>query len=510
MSADACLAEEPKCQTPPTEQPPASLPTPVDPDLHLEVHYGQAVFPGSNGAVGSLNERFFAARFQCQEKILFEPEERRFYQYIPDTGLWDAQSDDRVREALSAHVLEYGRDADIALEAKVTAAKMGAVMQVLRGVGEQREAFIRKGDFVHVANGVIRFSEGGRVQLTGFSPEDFSRNRCPIRFDPDGECPTFLNDLLRSALPDADINLLQCWAGLAIAGINPAQRMLILDGGAGTGKSTFAKLVQKIVGADNCAQLRTALLLERFEIFRFVGRTLLLAPDVPGDFLNSRAASVLKSLVGGDPLTAEAKGSNEVFTLEGNFNALVTSNSRLRVRLDGDSGAWRRRLVIIRFDRPPPAKRTPNLAEKLVAEEGSGILKWCLAGLLRARSQLADTGDLALNPEQQLRVDALLAESDSIRRFVKECTERGSGDVTGSEMVEAYYRFCAEREWTPQTAKTVERVLKETVLEHRSVSQSNSVKRCGKAQRGWRGLQFVGSSEINVTDDELVPAHENH
>ena len=46
--------------------------------------------------------------------------------------------------------------------------------------------------------------------------------------------------------------------------------------------------------------------------------------------------------------------------MKGVFNAVITSNNRLRVRLDGDAEAWRRRLILIRFTNPPVAKKIVN------------------------------------------------------------------------------------------------------------------------------------------------------
>ena len=475
---------------------PTAEPTPCkangtesDSEAELVAKYGQAIFyRGENGAIASINERFFAGRFHAQGKILYEPTERAFYSYNDATGIWRRETDDAIREAVSASVLEYGRNAGLLLDSKISIARMNGIVHALRAIAERREAFQKLRDFVHVRNGVIRFPADGRIILTEFRREDFSRNCSPVAFRKDGECPQFINNLLRPALPDDDVDLLQRWAGLAIAGVNPAQRFLILDGNAATGKTQIANLIKSLVGAENATQLPTALLLERFEIFRFVGKTLLLAPDVAGDFLNRAGATVLKALIGGDPLTAEAKGSNGGFDLAGNFNVLITSNTRLRVRLDGDAGAWRRRLIILRFERPPPEKRIPNFAEKLVTEEGAGILRWALAGLLRAREQLAATGDLILTPVQQGRVDALLSESDSIRRFIIECTSHGEGNVTSHELVESYFHFCASNEWTPQPVRIVERTLADAILETHGASRAQDIGRSGKSVRGWRNV----------------------
>jgi P4 family phage/plasmid primase-like protien len=498
--------EEPE---PPPDAEAATIPSGTDgkSDEDLVDQYGEPLFfhelKGGASVLSGFNERFFAARFYRDGNILFEPCQRSFYEYNrkPESGLWKPASDDHIREALSAQILKYGRSKGHHLESKVTTPKTGAVLQSLRGIAERREAFARRSDYVHVRNGVIRFKDQGHIELTGFDPADFSRNCCPVDFRPDADCPRFLNELLGPALPPDDIDFLQRWFGLALAGINPAQRFVILDGDAATGKSTFAAIVQHIIGAENCAQLRTALLFERFEIFRFCDKTLLLAPDVPGDFLNHPAASVLKSLVGGDPLTAEAKQSNSVFTLAGNFNVLITSNSRLRVRLDGDAGAWRRRIVIIRFEQPPPVKRIARFAETLFAEEGPGIVRWALAGYLAAREEIATTGDLTLTRDQQGRVDALLSESDSVRRFLTDATERADGDVSSNELTEAYFHFCADRQWTPQPARYVERNLTDLILELFGASKCHRIPRDGRSVRGWQGV-ILKAPKVHENDSQ--------
>lgn len=483
-------AADPADPPPPENKPEAATAQPPATYAPLAARYGAPLFYGDNGTVRGVNERFFAALVHAAGDILFEPAERAFYEYTAGTGLWARASEEHVRERVNARLVEYGREVGTPLEARATATRANAVCSHLKAIAERRGAFAHKGDAIHLANGTVRFSDTGRATLAAFRPEDFSRNRCPIPFSETAECPRFIDSFLRTALPEADADFLQRWAGLALAGVNPAQRFVILDGAAATGKSTFARLMQLLVGAENCAQLRTELLRERFEFFRFVGKTLLLAPDVPGDFLDRKGASVLKALVGGDPLTAEAKGSNEVFSLAGTFNVLITSNSRLRVRLDGDAGAWRRRLVIVRFERPPPTVRLPNFADRLVADEGPGIVRWALAGFLRARREIAETGDLALTAEQTARVDGLLNESDSVRRFLAECTEAGDGDVSTTELTEAYFAFCASREWTPQPARTVDRTFSDAILELHGASQRHDIRRDRKSVRGWRGVEL--------------------
>ena len=80
----------------------------------------------------------------------------------------------------------------------------------------------------------------------------------------------------------------------------------------------------------------TCPLMWRFELFRYLKKTLLVGVDVEADFLSTKGAAVLKGLVGGDWFDAEQKGGTGCFQVQGNFNVVITSNARLKVRLQGD------------------------------------------------------------------------------------------------------------------------------------------------------------------------------
>ena len=442
-----------------------------------------------------------AALFSRENRVLFDPDEKNFYRYAADTGLWETITPESIREAISARILEISRESQqFSLEIQITQTKLKAVIGALMGIAEKRGVFLTKQRFIHVANGVIRLGDDGDVTFGGYSPEDYSRNRSPYEFKPDAECPRFLNELIYPAVEPDDADLLQRWAGLALFGYNLPQRLMILDGTANGGKGTLVRIIQSLVGLTNSYQLRTECLLERFETFRFRGKTLLIGPDVAGDFLMQRGASMLKSLVGGDPLSGEGKGLNGDFPMFGNFNVVMTCNSRLRVRLEGDTSAWRRRLLIVRYQNPPPKNRILDFHVPLLHDEGSGILRWALAGFVKLQAEFATGGDFVLSDKQRERVDSLLAESDSLRCFARERLQKSAyGDVTTSEISQAYAEYCADRSWNALPSTIVERILPDLMLELFQVTKSHSIERDGKkSNRGWRKVQLLEATDLQL------------
>jgi hypothetical protein len=105
---------------------------------------------------------------------------------------------------------------------------------------------------------------------------------------------------------------------------------------------------------------------------------------------------------------------------------------------------------------------------------------------------IEDTGDIRLTPRQQGVVDSLLAESDSLRFFLRDSVRCQSGsDLTVNEIIQAYAHYCPERGWDPMTDVQISRQLNTLILDMFKTVPSNSCQRDGKAARGFRGIAFI-------------------
>ena len=461
-------------------------------DATLRKLYGEPFYTNDKRALTGINEAYWAGLHAAENEMLFEPDEQVFYQYSADSGIYEIESADVVRKKISERMLEASRQSNtFDLQKKRTTTTLKSIVSHLRGIAERRGVFAEKRRFIHLANCVMLFN-GGNIELRSFSPEFRSRNRSPIAFDENAKCERFLNELVRPAVHPEDIVLLQKFAGMYLLGYNPAQRFVILDGEAGRGKTQFANVMQGIVGMPNVTQLRTKHLAERFELYRYLKKTLLVGVDVEADFLSTKGAEVVKGLVGGDWFDAEQKGGTGNFQLQGNFNVLITSNARLRVRLQGDVGAWRRRINIVRYESPPPPKIIYDFGTYLVRTEGSGILNWALMGALKVLSEIPEAGgDFNLTDRQRGIVDSLLAESDSLRHFLQaRVVADAGGDLTVTEIVEGYAAYCPEQKWQAMPITEVQRQLEGLMLELFGVSKCHGVERNEKPYRGFRKVKF--------------------
>jgi phage/plasmid-associated DNA primase len=457
--------------------------------------FGPPGYENERQKFSKLNEPFWAAYYAAgRTKIIFEPDEQKFYDYDAFTGLFVPKSSDRIRTELAAQIMEgslnWADGGYCSMQQFRSDRHLSGIVGHLRGQVEERD-FFNSTHYVHLGNCTLKFKpDGSSFTPESFSPEHRSRNRSPINYDPNATCPKFEKAIL-GHIPEEDRLLIQKYAGQCLLGRNLTQRFLILDGVGGASKGALVLILTEIVGPANIYELRTKLLADRFEIGRMLGRTLLVGSDVRGDFLSEPGAYRLKSLVGGDPLAAERKGSNADFKVYGLFNVIVTSNARLRLRLDEDRSAWERRATIVRYDKPYDGDRIFEIEKRLLEEEASGILNWCVDGLGLLFQDYASDHDIVLSENQKKRVSDLLSESDSLRLFVRQSVSRVNGsDLAVFELVEKYIQFCADSGWSPVVGPTLHQQLDDLLLELFGASKSNSVGRSGKSVRGYRNLRF--------------------
>ena len=381
------------------------------------------------------------------------------------------------------------------------------MVKFVEGETTKRGAFEREPGIIHFANGMIDVREEN-PRLMPFAPDYMSRNRLPWDYDPKAECPNFEEILLGTALDADDILTLQKCFGSILLGHNLLQRIVILTGTANGGKSQIADVFQRIVGMHNVANLRTEQLAERFEMSAFVGKTLITGADVAGDFLRQKAVGKLKSLTGGDNIEAETKGGG-FRQIKGQFNVMVTCNSRLTVRMEDDADAWRRRLVIIAFAKPPPVKPITQLSDRLLlgckemgwGPEASGIINWGLRGAVALLKDSKAYGKVLMSKRQLQRVDDLLAESESVRHFVMEAVERTDREMASSlttdELLREYREFCSDRSWSAIPDSQFMNQLGAWMLREHSAAMSNDIKRSDaaggapKSKRGYRNVRLV-------------------
>lgn len=428
----------------------------VDPYTVLVGRFGPPFHEGGSGGV-SLNESFIAGWIECENDIVFASEFQKFFQYSPEEGIWHPLLSQQVDAIISFYLSRLAKESGKSMlhfkkrKTVLVSIRSQLESQALRCIlraGRQRDWHA-----VSVANTVIVVTEPTSMMKSSVFPMEFSQSflhlgKSDINYEEGAECPRFLNELLSPVLDPDDIALLQMVFGLILVTRNDLQKILLLEGAGNLGKGVVTRILDSVVGRNQVTELRTQNLLSRFELSRFRGMQLLAGRDVQFDFLRRPGAAILKALTGGDLLNTELKNVNEAGSLVGDFHVVITSNSPLLLRVDEDSTAWERRLLIIPFHAPSGdlPKRIRNFEQILLSEEGPGILNWVLQGAQRALQEIFEHGTILLTPLQRARIENRVKESDTIGFFVDEGLVFSSkSSISSEQLLEAYQNFCSDK-----------------------------------------------------------------
>jgi len=479
----------------------------ADPFDVLTERFGPPCQKGSNGGI-SLNESFIAGWIECENKILFAREFQRFYQYSDQDGIWKPQSTQQVEALIASYISRLAIESD---DEGLHFKKRKTIVASIRSLLEAQtfssfERSGRNGDWhcVAASNRVIAVVEpsverGSILCPLSFSPNFFLLVKSEVPFEEGAECPRFLNELLCRVLDPDDVALLQKMFGLILVSRNSLQKILLLEGAGGLGKGIVALILDAVLGRGLVTELRTRNLPSRFEVSRYRGKRLLAGRDVASDFLRTPGATVLKALTGGDSLSTELKNSNEVGDLVGDFHVVITSNSPLLLRIDEDSSAWERRLVIIPFRTPDGGlpKRVRHFDQVLLKQEGPGILNWMLQGAQIALEEILKDGTILLTPAQQSRISNRVRISDTVGFFVEsKLVYAADESISSEQLLLEYQRFCSEEAITCEADRAFHLRVKARIEEHFGgrVSHSENI-RCapeGRKLRGYRGVTLAG------------------
>lgn len=233
-------------------------------------------------------------------------------------------------------------------------------------------------NLIHVANGTVDMDG----DFTDY--KYICRYRLPAKFDPDNYYPAQWVSFLQQLLEPEDILTLQEYLGYCLIPCNTAQKMLIIIGEGGEGKSRIGVAMKAVLG--NAMHTGSIAKVEhnRFARADLENILLMVDDDLKLEALNS--TNYIKSIITADtPVDLERKGEQ---SYQGQLYCrfLAFGNGALRALHDRSYGFFRRQIILTTKPRDPNRVDDPYLGEKLAAEADS-IFLWCLEGLRRLLDQ---------------------------------------------------------------------------------------------------------------------------
>ena len=230
-------------------------------------------------------------------------------------------------------------------------------------------------DRIHLKNGTL-FLDGRYVS----GKSEIVRSRFPVEYTPGAPEPErwlrFLNDLL---WPE-DIPTLQEYIGYCLIPSNAGQKMMIIKGNGGEGKSLIGSVLFKLFGVnakDGSIGKVSENAFARADIEHVL---LMIDDDMRLEAL--KQTNYVKSIVTSQgKMDLERKGKQ---SYQGWMFArlLAFSNGDLESLYDRSDGFYRRQLILTTRGKRPDRVDDPFLSDKL-CEEPPGIFNWAFEGLKR-------------------------------------------------------------------------------------------------------------------------------
>ena len=323
------------------------------------------------------------------------------------------------------------------------AKKCSNLLEMLR-MEAYKETFPVHEDRLHVANGTL-FIKGEFDEH-----KEFCRNRLPVKYNPDAPQPVTWLHFLSQLLEPEDILTLQEYLGYLLIPSTKAQKMLVMTGKGGEGKSRIGLLLKKLFGEASHSES-----ILRIETNRFASANLEYKLVMVDDDLNMVALPEtrnIKSIVTAeDRLCIERKNKQAVQGLL-YVRFICFGNGNLVAAHDDSDGFWRRQILITVKDRDPARVDNPFLIEEL-SEERPGILLWMLEGLHRL---LANRYQFTISERSIQNLEAAMADSDNLTQFMQATAYvrfKPDTEERSTYLYRAYTKWCEDNLESPVPQK---------------------------------------------------------
>lgn len=308
---------------------------------------------------------------------------------------------------------------------------------------------------LNIESGTINLRDG---TIRAHDPTDLITKLAPVTYDPEAECPQWLEFQNRICAGDDDLIAFKQRAyGYSLTGDTGEDCLFIPYGKGANGKSTELSVIGELMGDyANTAQFETFAVKKsegvRNDVADLVGARFVSASE--GENRQRLAEGLVKQMTGGDILKARFL-HKEYFRFKPALKLWLATNHKPVIR-GTDEGIWRRIRLIPYTITIPLEQRDKRLRAKLDGER-AGILNWLLIGCTNWHQHGLGSAEAVNAATAEYRL-----ESDALADFI------AARCVTGDEYAEragdiyrAYERWCGENSEDAYSSQLFGRMLTE-------------------------------------------------
>ena len=202
----------------------------------------------------------------------------------------------------------------------------------------------------------------------------------PVSYNPDAPQPVTWLHFLSQLLEPEDILTLQEFIGYCFIPSTKGQKMLMLTGKGGEGKSRIGVVLGSLLGVNmktgSLAKVETS----AFARADLEHELVMLDDDMKLEALPQ--TNIIKAIITAElPMDLERK-NKQSYQGDMYVRFIGLGNGVLQALNDRSVGFFRRQIILSTKEKDPNRKDDPDIAEKMAAE-AEGIFLWALEGLQR-------------------------------------------------------------------------------------------------------------------------------
>ena len=353
-----------------------------------------------------------------------------FYEW--NSRVWDRKTESQVRNYADAL---YGKRF-------ATAQRVNAVCNLLKSRSVTQVIFDRN-PVMTFQNGTLEIETG---KFRDFSDADYCSIIMDYDYDPAARCPvweSFIEDVTDEEPRRQEI--LQFIAGYVLFPDCRHQKVFILTGTGGNGKSVYLEIIQKLFGDKNVTHVEPTGLTAEFQRIRLKDSLLNIGSDINSDFSRGEIREWLLKVADGTSIQACYKGLNHIDFIP-RCKLVYACNAMPTAEI---INGLNRRMQFVDFpcqyvetpdpNNPKQKPRDINIVAKLTAEL-PGIFNWCYAGykLLNTVGYFTDA------PEQADMLAQFEQTSNPVMVFCEDYGDSFFGAVSRKEVYDWYKWWCED------------------------------------------------------------------
>src|SRR5699024_8642034 len=320
------------------------------------------------------------------------------------------------------------------------------------------------------------------------------RNRFRVAYNTNAPKPVLWLQFLDGLLYPEDIPTLQEYIGYCLIPSNKGQRMMVIKGSGGEGKSQIGAVLGTLFGSNMKDGSIGKISENRFARADLEHILLCVDDDMRMEAL--RQTNYVKSIVTAQgKMDLERKGKQ---SYQGWMFArlLAFSNGDLQALYDRSDGFYRRQLVLTTKEKPADRADDPDLAEKMKAE-AEGIFLWAFEGLQRL---VANNFKFSESDRIRENREAVKRDNNNIFDFMESegyIRRKVDASISSKDFYEIYRMWCEENSLAPLKARSFSDGMVANAKKFNLEHCNNITNSAGRRVWGFIGVEAIARPHIN-------------